>query len=167
MKISIREWQESDCKVLSCIADDPQIAERVRDSFPSPYTEEDAAFFINLARRTTDDRGWIYAITDDGAVIGCISLTFGTDVYARSAELGFWVGRAYWGQGAATEAVRQICERAFRETDVLRIEAEILADNPGSIRVLEKNQFIREGYFCQRVWKNGRLLDSVFFACFK
>ena len=50
---------------------------------------------------------------------------------------------------------------------MLRIEAEVFSDNPGSIRVLEKNHFIREGYFCQRVYKCGRMLDSVLFACFK
>lgn len=167
MTINIREWRDSDCEALAAIANDPQIAERLRDVFPSPYTEEDAAFFINLARRTTYDRGWLYAITEGETVLGGISLTFGEDVYSRSAELGYWVGREFWGKGVATDAVRQICEQAFRETDVLRIEAEVFADNPGSIRVLEKNRFIREGYFCQRVWKNGRLLDSVFFACFK
>lgn len=167
MKIEIREWQEYDCKALASIANDPQVAGQLRDAFPSPYTEEDAAFFINHARRTTQDKGWLCAITSDGVVVGGISLTFGSDVYSRSAELGYWVTREYWGQGIATEAVRQICGQAFRETGVLRIEAEVFADNPGSIRVLEKNQFIREGYFCQRVFKNGRLLDSVFFACFK
>ncbi len=167
MGISIRCWQEGDCQALARNADDPRIAERLRDTFPSPYTEEDAAFFINLARRTTDDSGWIYAITKDDEVVGGISLTFGSDVYARSAELGYWIGTGYWGHGIATEAVQQICERAFRETDVLRIEAEVFSDNPGSIRVLEKNHFIREGYFCQRVYKCGRMLDSVLFACFK
>jgi len=167
MAIELRDWQETDCTALAQIADDPQIAEQLRDTFPSPYTEEDALFFINLARRTTDDRGWLYAITKDGAVIGGISLTFGQDVYQRSAELGYWVGRAEWGHGTASEAVRQICDKAFRETDVIRIEAEALTTNPGSIRVLEKNLFIREGYFCQRVCKNGRLLDSILFACFK
>lgn len=167
MEIAIRDWQEGDCGALARNANDPRIAERLRDTFPSPYSEEDAAFFINLARRTTDDKGWLCAITRDGEVVGGISLSFGSDVYACSAELGYWVGAEHWGQGVATKAVRQICERAFRETGVSRIEAEVFANNPGSIRVLEKNQFIREGYFCQRVCKNGRLLDSVLFACFK
>ena len=99
MAIELRDWQETDCTALAQIADDPQIAEQLRDTFPSPYTEEDALFFINLARRTTEDRGWLYAITKDGAVIGGISLTFGQDVYQRSAELGYWVGRAEWGGG--------------------------------------------------------------------
>ncbi len=167
MSIELRNWKDADCTALAEIANDPQIAEQLRDTFPSPYTEEDAAFFINLARRTTDDKGWLYAITENGSVVGGISLTFGDDVYHRSAELGYWVGRSRWGHGVASEAVRQICEKAFRETDTIRIEAETLTTNPGSIRVLEKNLFIREGYFCQRVCKNGKLLDSVLFACFK
>ncbi len=167
MSIHIREWKTDDCTALAGIANDPQVAGWLRDAFPSPYTEEDAVFFINLARRTTHDRGWLYAITVNDAVVGGVSLTFGDDVYSRSAELGYWVGRDHWGRGVATEAVRQICTQAFQETDVLRIEAEVFANNPRSIRVLENNCFIREGYFCQRVWKNGRLLDSIFFACFK
>lgn len=167
MSICIRCWRESDCAALTQHANNPKIADFLRDDFPSPYTEEDAAFFINLANRTTDDRAWLYAIDVDGEAVGSVSLTFGNDVYARSAELGYWVGEEYWGRGIAAEAVRQICEKAFRETDTVRIEAEVLALNPGSIRVLEKNQFIREGYFCQRVCKKGRLLDTISFACFK
>lgn len=167
MEITLRDWKGSDCAALAKIANDPQIAEQLRDTFPSPYTEEDAAFFINLARRTTDDKGWLHAILVDGQVVGGISLNFGDDVYHRMGELGYWVGKAYWGRGIASEAVRQICARAFRETEIIRIEAEVLTNNPGSIRVLEKNYFIREGYFCQRVCKNDVLLDSVLFACFK
>lgn len=167
MTITLRDWKDDDCAVLADIANDPHIAEQLRDTFPSPYTEEDAAFFINLARRTTDDKGWLHAILADDRVVGGISLTFGDDVYHRKAELGYWVGRRDWGRGIASEAVRQICARAFRETDIIRIEAEVLTNNPGSIRVLEKNYFIREGYFCQRVCKNNILLDSVLFACFK
>lgn len=165
--IQIRTWRPADAAALAEQANDPRIAENLRNSFPYPYTEEDAAFFINLARRTHSDRGWVRCIEVDGQVAGGITLTFGDDVYCRCGELGYWLGTAYWSQGIATESVRVLCEQVFWETGLVRIQAEVLSNNPASIRVLEKNRFQREGYFCNRVYKHGRLLDAIVFATFR
>ena len=139
----------------------------LRNVFPHPYTEEDAQFFINGALRTHCDRAWVRAIEVDGKIAGGITLTFGDDVYSKNGELGYWLGESYWNRGIATRAVADLCERAFRETDLVRIEAEVLTNNPASIRVLEKDHFQREGYFCNRVCKNDQLIDSVIFALLK
>lgn len=167
MNLTIRRWKPDDAASLAHHANNQKISDCLRDGFPFPYTEEDACFFINMARRTHADKAWIMAIDVDGEAVGGISLTFGDDVYAQNAELGFWLGEEYWGRGIATKAVQRICRAAFRETEIVRIEAEVLSNNPASIQVLQKNRFIQEGYFCNRVYKNERLLDSVLFATFK
>lgn len=167
MKLDIRSWVPEDAAALAAQANNPKISDNLRDGFPYPYTEEDAQFFINLARCTHSERAWVRAITVGGQVAGGITLTFGEDVYRKSAELGFWLGERYWNQGIATTAVERFCARAFAETEIVRIQAEVLAINPGSIRVLEKNRFQREGYFCNRVCKHDRLIDSIVFALLK
>lgn len=167
MEINIRTWKQEDAAALAQQANNQKIADRLRNTFPYPYTEEDAQFFINSALRTHCDRGWVRAIEVDGQVAGGITLTFGDDVYSRNGKLGYWLGETYWNRGIATKAVAEICERAFRETDLVRIEAEVLANNPASIRVLEKDHFQREGYFCNRVYKHDRLIDSIVFALLK
>ena len=60
----------------------------------------------------------------DGAFAGSVALTRGADVAQKSAELGYWFGRPFWGKGVATEAVRQMCARGFAAWDIVRIFAE-------------------------------------------
>ncbi len=167
MQITLRKWEERDRNSLAQYANNPKISACLRDTFPYPYTEEDAAFFIRTARHAHSEREWVLAIDCCGQAIGGITLQFGSDVYARTAELGYWVGEPYWNQGAATQAVQALCTRAFAETPTVRIQAEVFANNPASIQVLQKNRFIQEGYFCNRIYKQGRFLDSVLFAFLK
>lgn len=167
MEIQIRTWKPEDAAALAEQANNEKVTEHLRNVFPHPYTEEDAQFFINGALRTHCDRAWVRAIEVDGKIAGGITLTFGDDVYSKNGELGYWLGESYWNRGIATRAVAELCERAFRETDLVRIEAEVLTNNPASIRVLEKDHFQREGYFCNRVCKNDQLIDSVVFALLK
>ena len=58
-------------------------------------------------------------------------------------ELGYWLGVPYWGRGYATEAVRALIDLAFRDPTVTRVIAETFPDLIPSIRVLEKNGFVR------------------------
>lgn len=53
-------------------------------------------------------------------------------------EIGYSIGRKYWGQGIATEALRTVLDFAFREFGVHRIEGRCEWDNPASARVMEK-----------------------------
>ena len=167
MEVTLRKWQESDKNSLAYYANNEKISDCVRNTFPYPYTIEDAEFFIRLARHAHSDREWMLAIDVDGEAIGGITLNFGNDIHERTAELGYWVGEPHWKKGIATEAVRQICQLAFDQTEIVRIQAEVFANNPASIQVLQKNQFIQQGYFCNGIYKHEKFLDSVLFATFK
>ena len=86
------------------------------------------------------------------------------DVERVSAEIGYWLAEPLWNRGIVTEAVAAITERAFRELEVVRIQAAIYAWNPASMRVLEKCGYVREGVLKKSVWKDGNLVDSVMYA---
>lgn len=58
--------------------------------------------------------------------------------------LGYWLGRAYWGRGIASEAVKLLSAYALRERGLRRLEAYVFAPNVVSARVLEKCGFTRE-----------------------
>lgn len=167
MDVTLRKWTQADKHSLARYANNEKISDCLRDAFPYPYTVEDAEFFIRKARHAHSEREWVLAIDVDGEAIGGITLSFGNDVHARSADLGYWVGEPFWKQGIATKAVDEICKLAFAQTEIVRIQAEVFANNPASIQVLQKNRFIQEGYFCNRVYKHEQLLDSVLFATFK
>ena len=100
----------------------------------------------------------------DGEAVGSISLTLGSDVYRRSAELGYWLGKPFWGRGIMTAAVTAMCRDGFGTWDIVRIHAEPFARNAASRRVLEKAGFTLEGTLRQSVYKNGEMLDSCIYA---
>ena len=74
----------------------------------------------------------------DDKVIGSVGVFFRTDVYRKSAELGYWLGEPYWGQGIMPKAVRMLCEQVFDEFDIIRIEARPFDFNQASCRVWRK-----------------------------
>ena len=104
------------------------------------------------------------AIEVDGAAVGSISLTLGSDVYRRSAELGYWLAEPFWGRGLMTSAVAEMCREGFETWDIVRIYAEPYARNLASRRVLEKAGFTLEGTLRRSVFKNGEMLDSCIYA---
>jgi len=88
----------------------------------------------------------------------------GSDVYRRSAELGYWLGEPFWGRGIMTAAVETMCREGFAAWDIVRIHAEAFARNAASRRVLEKAGFALEGTLRRSVYKNGEMLDSCIYA---
>ncbi len=86
------------------------------------------------------------------------------DVSCKSGELGFWLGEPYWGQGIMTGSIKQICEKAFDESDLVRIYARPFADNQKARRTIEKAGFHLEGVFQKSIYKNGKLQDSCMYA---
>ncbi len=164
MHILLRPWREEDVIPCALLANDEGVAKNLRDAFPHPYTEQDARSFIGLCL-AADERDALYrAVEADGRFAGSIALMRGADVARRSAELGYWFGRAFWGKGIAAEAVRQMCGTGFAAWDVVRIYAEPFSRNRASCRVLEKNGFVHEGTMRQSVYKRGELLDSELYA---
>lgn len=72
----------------------------------------------------------------------------------------------FWSQGIGTEAVRQICEIAFRKLALERIIGEVFTENQASIRVLEKNGFQLEETKVGAVVKDGTERDVKVFIHF-
>ena len=84
----------------------------------------------------------------EGAAIGGVGFKLGTDVARLSAEMGYWLGEPYWGRGLTTRAVLATSEWAFGYYKLTRIFAMAFSHNVGSMRVLEKAGFEREGSCC-------------------
>ncbi len=126
-----------------------------------PYTDKDARSFIAMA--SAPDKVWL-AITlgDDGRQMGGIGLRL--DDEHQHAELGYWLGVAYWGQGYATEAAREIVRYGFEELKLNRIFASHFGHNPASGRILRKLGMRYEGCQRQHLWKWNRFVDSELYG---
>ena len=117
----LRPWRPEDAPSIARHADDPQVAANLRDVFPCPYQLSDAEEFIRLCRAAEPEQAIFRAIVVDGQAVGSVALTRGTDVCRRSAELRYWLGRAFWGRGIMTKAVEEMCRtirRVRRETEI-------------------------------------------------
>lgn len=155
----LRSWRPGDAADLAAAADNPKIAANLRNSFPSPYTLEDAERFIRDCIAQGEERQLARAIIIEGKAAGGISVFVKDDVYEKSAELGYWLAEEHWGRGVMTKAVRQTCRESFARFDILRIFAEPFEGNLASRRVLEKAGFTYEGTMRNGVFKNGHVLS--------
>ena len=167
MDCTIRKWQPKDKKALSENLSNPRILNNLRDGLPYPYTERDAEDYISAMLSTDPDKSFAFAVTLNDEAIGSISVFRGGNIHSRTAELGYYIGEAYWGNGYATSAVRQVCAHVFAHTDIVRIYAEPFARNAASCRVLEKAGFQLEGVLRSAAFKNGKTEDMKMYALLK
>lgn len=161
---SLEYWDEKFIEDVAHFANNQKIAAFLRDGFPYPYTLENARFYVAACIQKEADHQVTRAIVINNRAAGSIGVFQKSDVYRKSAELGYWLGEEFWGQGIMTEAVKQICSLAFSSLDIVRISAEPFASNLASRKVLEKAGFSLEGILQKRVFKNGKLLDSCIYA---
>ncbi len=82
----------------------------------------------------------------------------------RRAEIGFALGRAFWGQGLIHHALPAMIQFAFERLDLRRIEADADPRNAASIRVLERLGFQREGLLRERYIQLGEVQDAMIFG---
>jgi RimJ/RimL family protein N-acetyltransferase len=138
-RLVLRAPIRGDVPDLVKLADNKAIADKLA-RLPSPYTRADAIGFVEIFAQRADERP--YAITLSDRLIGVIGFTFIED---KPPELGYWLGEPFWGQGYMTEAARGLIEAAHKTHHFERIVARALADNAGSLHVLEKSGFKRVG----------------------
>jgi ribosomal-protein-alanine N-acetyltransferase len=158
----LRPWQLDDAKALVAQANDRRISQNLRDAFPHPYTADDADRWLAVANKFDPPRN--FAIVVDGDPAGGIGLVLKEDVYHRTAEIGYWLGEAYWGRGIATSAVRAMVDYAFAKFDLRRLYAGVFGWNSASARVLEKAGFTFEARLRQAITKGGRTTDELVYA---
>ena len=164
-RCSVRDWVAEDLPALVRHANNRKVWINLRDRFPHPYTEADGrAFLTHVVGR---DQQTLWAIEVDGEAAGGIGIVLMTDVERVSAEIGYWLGESCWNRGVATEALQAVTTEAFRRFDLQRIFALPFADNPGSIRVLEKAGYALEGRLPQSAIKNGVIRDQLMYGAYK
>jgi RimJ/RimL family protein N-acetyltransferase len=157
----VRRWRASDKASLLRHADDEQVSVGLSDHFPWPYTPADADDFLQGRVIGTADA---LAIEIDGAAVGGIGMQRGVDVHRHGAEIGYWLGRAYWGRGLMSRIVPAWRDHLFATQGYRRLEAKVYSNNPASAHLLEKCGFVREGIKREAAVKRGEVLDVWIYA---
>jgi RimJ/RimL family protein N-acetyltransferase len=158
----VRSWQTEDAADLARQANNRKIWLNLRDSFPHPYTPENAQQF--LAGMVAQSPELAYCIAADDRAIGGIGLKPACDVERFSAEIGYWLGEEFWGRGIATAAVCAVTRHAFDSLGLNRVFALPYARNEPSCCLLRKAGYVCEGRLRASAFKNGQFEDQFMFA---
>ena len=149
-RLTLRPFVVEDASAVQRLAGSRLVAATV-PVIPHPYLDGMAEGWIATHADAWRDRKSVsFAIerpmndAEGPVLVGAVSLLIGP--YSRqTAELGYWIGHPFWGNGYATEAAREVVRFGLEDMDLLRIHASYMAGNDASGRVLEKIGFRPEG----------------------
>lgn len=161
-RLDLRWLRPEDAPAILSIFGDPEVM-RFWSSPPLQDLAAAAALIdeIHGLFRSRQLFQWGICSREDGAVIGTCTL-YNLDLAHRRGEIGFALRRSAWGQGLATEAVEVLIGFSFERLGLHRLEADADPQNAGSLRVLERQGFRREGYLRERWHHLGQVQDAVF-----
>ena len=159
-RLILREFSESDIPELLPLIGAPEVAATTL-RIPHPYEEKHAREFFSTTPKENELRLAI-RLRSTGRLCGGIGLH--PDTQPSQAELGYWIGVPFWGNGYATEAAGAVIAYGFQKLKLERIFASHFKGNRQSGRVLQKIGMRHEGSVRHGVMKSGKLLDLETYA---
>ncbi len=163
----LREFQPSDAASIQRHADDVTVWRNLFDGFPRPYTLEHAKAWCSGGSRSAA-MGFVWCIEVEREAIGCIGLRPDAGWLRCNAEVGYWIGRAYWRRGITSEALTLVTRWAWSALpEVTRLYAPIYATNVASQKLAEYCGYTLEAHMPQSAIKAGRVIDRVQYAIYR
>ncbi|MFT8675568.1 MAG: 8-oxo-dGTP diphosphatase MutT [Acetobacter sp.] len=164
----LRPLHPDDTTAMHHLVNDWEVV-RMLSRPPFPYPRDLAEDWIATTQAMqARGEGYHFAITGpDGAFVGCVGLRVETPPQGggRIGQLGYWVGRPYWGRGIASLAAARVVRWALAHLDIAGLRATAAQDNAASIKVLERIGFRHVGTDRQSFVARGtELAVSVFEA---
>ena len=163
-RLILRPFTLEDAPEVQRLAGDRAVAASLGD-MPHPYEDGVAEEWISAHPQLFDEgKAAQFAIIrrDDNELLGTVSLTIAAQ--ASQAELGYWLGVPYWGNGYCTEAAAEVLRYGFEALELNRIHACHFGSNPASGRVMQKLGMTYEGCRRDHFCKWGVFHDSVDYA---
>lgn len=166
-RLLLRWISEDDVDALFEIFSDPQV---VRYWAFGPLANREAAVAMQreIAESNLKDTVWKWglALREDNRLIGTATL-FHLNLSNGRAEIGYAMGRTYWGKGYMNEALTALIVHAFEVVKLRRLEADVDPRNAPSIRTVERLGFQREGFLRERWHVEGEIQDALFYGLLK
>lgn len=155
-RLTLRPARLADAAEIAVLANDRHIAE-MTSRIPHPYALEDAEAFLSSL-----DGERVYAVrtAGRGVLLGCAGLK--PLDRPGALELGYWLGRPYWGQGFATEAAQALIDHAFATLGTAVVEVRCRVVNGASRRVIGKCGFQYAGTSLDTSLAAGRVASETY-----
>jgi ribosomal-protein-alanine N-acetyltransferase len=160
----LRQVSQDDVNEIFFLRSDERVLEYLAKD---PATSiEDASLFIkkiNDLENNNDGITWAITLKDEEKLTGTICYWNITKEHYR-AELGYALHPEFHGKGIMQEALSEILRYGFTIMKLHSVEARVDPMNEPSIKLLERNNFIREGLFKEDYFYNGKFLDTAVYS---
>ena len=163
-RLRLRKISRKDVNEIFFLRSDSRVLHYL-DKAPAK-TKKDAYDFIKIvhdAEKNADGITWGITLKNIEKIIGTIGFWRMQKEHYR-AEIGYILHPDYWGKGITQEAITVVIKYGFEVMKLHSIEANVNPDNTASIRLLEKNGFVREAYFKENYYFDGKFLDSAIYS---
>lgn len=163
-RVRLRMFAQSDIPDLFAMFSDAQF---MRYWSCPPYTtiEQARELFDRKYRGVCagEFNEWAITLRANDRLIGHCTI-FSINKGQRRAEVGYGIARPHWGNGYARDAMHLMLDYAFGSLDLHRLEADVDPRNSGSVNLLERLGFVREGLLRERWHVNGEISDSAIYG---
>jgi RimJ/RimL family protein N-acetyltransferase len=156
--VRLRAPEPSDAEALNELYNDHEV--RTGLGAPLPQPVESFHEWMDGARSRPDHLNHTIERIRERDPIGLCDL-MRIEQPTRTAELGIWIGRPWWGHGYGTDAVRTLCRFGFDHVNLYRITLYVNADNQQAIGAYEKVGFVREGRLREAAFAHGARVDLL------
>jgi [ribosomal protein S5]-alanine N-acetyltransferase len=163
-RLVLREVEKSDVKEIFFLRSDSKVLEFL-DRPPAASKEEALLFIekINQLQKNNDGITWAITLKPVNTLIGTICYWNMKKEHFR-AEIGYALHPDWQGRGIMQEAMTEVINFGFATMKLHSIEANVNPHNLSSVKLLERNNFIREGYFKEDFFYDGKFLDSAIYS---
>jgi ribosomal-protein-alanine N-acetyltransferase len=163
-RLLLRDLKDADANELFHLRSDKNVMQFI--DRPLAESIDDALKLIKIisdGHTNKENITWAITLKDSPALIGTIGFWRIEKEHYR-AEIGYLLNPVYQGKGIMQEAMKVVLLYGFEKMQLHSVEANVNPNNAASIKLLEKNGFVREGYFRENYYYNGQFLDSSIYS---
>jgi ribosomal-protein-alanine N-acetyltransferase len=163
-RLTLREITRDDAAAFFRLRTDPDVT-KYADRFPPESIDEIHSFLDKIFSGIKENTSIAWAISLKGRNEFTGTVNFHRTIPGHHrAEIGYQLFSEYWGKGIMSEAVRAVINYGFNTMKLHSIEAQVNPQNEASINLLKRNGFVREAYFRENYYFNGKFLDTPVFT---
>ena len=163
-QLLLREIQDADASEIFALRSNKKVMEFFDQ--PLAASVNDAFALIQKIKTSCNNNEgitWAITLTNNPKLIGTIGFWRIAKEHYR-AEIGYMLHPSYQQKGLMQEALTAVLQYGFKTMKLHSVEANVNPNNAASIKLLERNNFVREGYFRENFYYDGKFLDSAIYS---
>ncbi|PJI07886.1 MULTISPECIES: GNAT family N-acetyltransferase [Clostridium] len=166
-KVCLRAYKEEDIELATKFMNNEELQKFLNPRVPFPMSKLGEEEWIK-AQKANENGQFNFAIEDiktEKYIGGCGINELNWLV--RTAEVGIWVSKEYWGKGYGTDAMRVLLKFIFQNMNINKVKLSVFSFNERAIKSYKKCGFKVEGTLKDEIFKDGKYYDEILMAIFK